>query len=76
VVAYAHRTVSGCNDSLTDDEKTKAPTRRLFYCLANSQNEEKPMTMLRGTRMITGQQAAALRTLEGRFRSWLHRSGC
>ncbi|MEY9334030.1 hypothetical protein ABH911_004341 [Pseudomonas protegens] len=33
------------------------------------------MTMLRGTRMITGEQAATLRTLEGRFRSWLHRSG-
>lgn len=34
------------------------------------------MTMLRGTRMITGEQAANLRILEGRFRSWLHRRGC
>lgn len=33
------------------------------------------MTMLRGTRIISGRQAAALRTLEGRFRSWLHRRG-
>ncbi|MBB4821897.1 hypothetical protein HNP29_005310 [Pseudomonas alcaligenes] len=31
------------------------------------------MTMLRGTRIITGEEAKAMREIEGRFRSWLHR---
>jgi hypothetical protein len=56
-------------------KKTKAP-RKAPFLLPVKKPEERPMTMLRGTRMITGAQAAALRTLEGRFRSWLHRSGC
>lgn len=30
------------------------------------------MTMLRGTRFITGKEAAQLRALEDRFRSYLH----
>lgn len=31
------------------------------------------MTMLRGTQIITGQQANLIRDLENRFRSYLHR---
>ncbi|WP_221033719.1 hypothetical protein, partial [Pseudomonas cannabina] len=34
------------------------------------------MTMLRGTRIVTGPEAAILRETENRFRSCLHRSGC
>jgi len=30
------------------------------------------MTMLRGTRFLVGQEAAELRTLEARFRGYLH----
>ncbi|PXX17331.1 hypothetical protein C7399_10647 [Paraburkholderia tropica] len=30
------------------------------------------MTMLRGTRFVTGQSAAVMRSLESRFRSYLH----
>ncbi len=30
------------------------------------------MTMLRGTRFVVGQEAADLRALEARFRSYLH----
>lgn len=33
------------------------------------------MTMLRGTRIVTGPEAAILRETENRFRSCLHRSG-
>lgn len=33
------------------------------------------MTMLRGTRIVTGKEAAAMREVEGRFRGYLHRSG-
>lgn len=32
------------------------------------------MTMLRGTRIVTGTEAATLRDIESRFRSYLHRS--
>lgn len=32
------------------------------------------MTMLRGTRIVTGTEAAMLRDTENRFRSYLHRS--
>lgn len=31
------------------------------------------MTMLRGTRIVTGKEAAMMRALEGKFRSYLHR---
>ena len=34
------------------------------------------MTMLRGTRIVTGKEAALTRELESRFRSYLHPSGC
>lgn len=34
------------------------------------------MTMLRGTRIVTGTEATTLRETESRFRSYLHRSGC
>jgi hypothetical protein len=34
------------------------------------------MTMLRGTRIVTGKEAQMMREIEGRFRSYLHRSGC
>lgn len=30
------------------------------------------MAMIRGTRIVCGRQAATLRQLENRFRSWLH----
>ncbi|SUX30674.1 Uncharacterised protein [Chromobacterium vaccinii] len=30
------------------------------------------MTMIRGTRIVSGREAAILRQLENRFRSWLH----
>lgn len=30
------------------------------------------MTMIRGTRIVSGREATALRQLESRFRSWLH----
>lgn len=34
------------------------------------------MTMLRGTRIVTGQETATLRQTENLFRSYLHRSRC
>ncbi|CAM3133366.1 Mobile element protein [Pseudomonas floridensis] len=34
------------------------------------------MTMLRGTRIVTGQEAATFRQTENLFRSYLHRSRC
>lgn len=30
------------------------------------------MTMIRGTRIVRGREAATQRQLENRFRSWLH----
>ncbi len=30
------------------------------------------MTMIRGTRIVAGREAALLRQLENRFRGWLH----
>lgn len=30
------------------------------------------MTMLRGTRLVTGKEAATMREIEGKFRSYLH----
>jgi hypothetical protein len=34
------------------------------------------MTMLRGTRIVTGKEAQAMRAVEASFRSYLHQSGC
>jgi len=36
-------------------------------------NGDWTMTMLRGTRIVTGKEAATMREIEGRFRSYLHR---
>lgn len=66
VVRYVHDTGAGSKRSRPADTKPRRH-RRLFYF-----HTEKNMSMLRGTRFVVGKDAAQIRNLETRFRSYLH----
>ncbi|ATP28670.1 hypothetical protein CRN81_09785 [Chromobacterium violaceum] len=51
----------------------KGPQGAFFICRAlSAYPERKAMNMIRGTDIVSGREATALRQLESRFRSRLH----